>query len=214
MSSILLCFTSMSAILCIFSFDLSRNENTYFICHKNKCAYFEMPNITCTMAGNNSSNMCVTTVNDANVELDGYSLPVYGLADGTFCNLHIPALTCICLSFMCATGYVRHFKICTLVLKFRFSVILFDWKTTSLSEHSHVRVSSSIICAIIMSLSTVLVYYNLLFIFLKTSLLFLVNKTKNFHMTYEICVFISWKIKTENVKYCRHRSKKIHRCII
>ena len=65
-----------------------------------------MPNITCTVAGNNSSNMCVTTVNDANVELDGYSLPVYGLADGTFYNIHIPALTCICLSFMCATASI------------------------------------------------------------------------------------------------------------
>ena len=58
------------------------------------------------MAGNNSSNLCVTTVNEANVELDGYSLPVYGLADGTFYNLHIPALTCICLSFMCATASI------------------------------------------------------------------------------------------------------------
>ena len=65
-----------------------------------------MPNITCTMAGNNSSNLCVTNVNEANVELDGYSLPVYGLADGTFYNLHIPALTCICLSFMCATASI------------------------------------------------------------------------------------------------------------
>jgi hypothetical protein len=50
--------------------------------------------------------MCVTTGNDANVELDGYSLPVYGLADGTFYNIHIPALTCICLSFMCATASI------------------------------------------------------------------------------------------------------------
>lgn len=45
------------------------------------------------MTGNNSN----TDMHD-----DGYSLPVYGLSDGTFYHIHIPALTCIVLSFLSA----------------------------------------------------------------------------------------------------------------
>lgn len=32
----------------------------------------------------------------------GYDLDVYGLKAGTFLSIHIPALTCICISFICA----------------------------------------------------------------------------------------------------------------
>lgn len=41
----------------------------------------------------------------------GYDIPVYGIADGSFYYLHIPALVCIVSSFVCA--------IITVVLSFR-----------------------------------------------------------------------------------------------
>ena len=34
---------------------------------------------------------------------DGYDLPVYGLVDGLFYPLHVPAVICISISFVCAT---------------------------------------------------------------------------------------------------------------
>lgn len=39
---------------------------------------------------------------------DGYSLPVYGLSDGTFYHIHIPALTCIVLSFISAISIMAY----------------------------------------------------------------------------------------------------------
>jgi hypothetical protein len=54
--------------------------------------------------GNNSVSTVKTPVGD----LDGYSLPVYGLADGTFYNIHVPAMTCICISFISALSVISY----------------------------------------------------------------------------------------------------------
>ena len=37
---------------------------------------------------------------------DGYDLPVYGLDNGLFYALHVPAIVCICLSFTCAISAI------------------------------------------------------------------------------------------------------------
>ena len=37
---------------------------------------------------------------------DGYDLPVYGIDNGLFYALHIPAVACICLSFLCASSAI------------------------------------------------------------------------------------------------------------
>ncbi|KAH3830645.1 hypothetical protein DPMN_103890 [Dreissena polymorpha] len=42
---------------------------------------------------------------------DGYDIPLYGISDGTFYGIHIPAIICIVTSFTCAA--------LTIVLSFR-----------------------------------------------------------------------------------------------
>lgn len=42
---------------------------------------------------------------------DGYDIPVYGIDNGSFYFIHIPAITCICASFICAViSIVLSFK--------------------------------------------------------------------------------------------------------
>ncbi|KAK3093666.1 hypothetical protein FSP39_018658 [Pinctada imbricata] len=46
----------------------------------------------------------LTTPSAARVPRDGYDLPVYGIANGQFYNLHVPALTCIFLGLFTVIG--------------------------------------------------------------------------------------------------------------
>ena len=55
------------------------------------------------MASNTTDFDCHT----AN-HIDGYSLCVYGVEEGTFYNIHVPALTCICISFICAISVISY----------------------------------------------------------------------------------------------------------
>lgn len=50
----------------------------------------------------NNSSSCVCA------DGDGYCLPVYGLDNGTFYRIHIPALSCICVSFVCALATLSY----------------------------------------------------------------------------------------------------------
>ncbi|XP_052103650.1 uncharacterized protein LOC127737158 [Mytilus californianus] len=57
----------------------------------------------------NSSYNVVKYVISTSKELnDGYDLPVYGLANGTFYNLHVPALVCILLSLISAVSVISY----------------------------------------------------------------------------------------------------------
>ena len=56
--------------------------------------------------GSNATNLTTERVLES-----GYDLPVYGLANGQFLSIHIPALTCIFLSLLSA--------ICVLTVSFR-----------------------------------------------------------------------------------------------
>ncbi|XP_052058605.1 uncharacterized protein LOC127698912 [Mytilus californianus] len=48
-----------------------------------------------------------TTTYENRIQMkDGYDLPVYGIAEGTFYKLHVPAMACICISFICAMSVI------------------------------------------------------------------------------------------------------------
>lgn len=49
-----------------------------------------------------------STPKSPDIDLDGYSIPVYGLDDGTFYNIHVPAMICICLSFISAMAVISY----------------------------------------------------------------------------------------------------------
>ncbi|XP_071161988.1 uncharacterized protein [Mytilus edulis] len=49
----------------------------------------------------------VTTATTTELK-DGYDLPVYGLANGTFYSIHVPALICICFSFTCVISVITY----------------------------------------------------------------------------------------------------------
>lgn len=57
----------------------------------------------------NTSSLAVKTTTYENIHIkDGYDLPVYGIAEGTFYTLHVPAMACICLSFICAISVILY----------------------------------------------------------------------------------------------------------
>ena len=66
-----------------------------------------MPNVTC-LSFNTSNTTCESVVLQPPEPVDGYFLPVYGLADGTFYNIHIPALTCIGISFISVISVISY----------------------------------------------------------------------------------------------------------
>lgn len=60
----------------------------------------------------NETNTMLITTTDSPVEMkDGYDLQVTGLDSGLFYSLHIPALSCMACSFICAvTAIILSFK--------------------------------------------------------------------------------------------------------
>lgn len=57
---------------------------------------------------------------------DGYDIPLYGLENGTFYGIHIPAIVCIVLSFVSA--------ITTIILSFRRNGVFSFFRTWSRSD--------------------------------------------------------------------------------
>ncbi|XP_076099868.1 uncharacterized protein LOC143069224 [Mytilus galloprovincialis] len=55
----------------------------------------------------NTSSKTTTYENIIQIK-DGYDLPVYGIAEGTFYTLHVPAMACICISFICAISVILY----------------------------------------------------------------------------------------------------------
>ena len=47
--------------------------------------------------------MTMKNVSDSSVPCDGYDLPLFGIEEGYFYQLHIPTIACISISFICAS---------------------------------------------------------------------------------------------------------------
>ena len=59
--------------------------------------------------GSSTHSVSLSSQQISNIEPeDGYSLPLYGLADGTFYTLHVPALACISVSFISAVAILAY----------------------------------------------------------------------------------------------------------
>lgn len=52
--------------------------------------------------------MANTTSTVTPAPVDGYDIPVYGVGDGRFYHIHVPALSCICVSFVCAVSIIAY----------------------------------------------------------------------------------------------------------
>ncbi|XP_071161993.1 uncharacterized protein [Mytilus edulis] len=97
----------------------------------------------------------VTTLYRQEVRLvDGYDLPVYGISDETFYIVHIPAIACICISFICAVaviGYSFYHQKCSTFFQWtkseRFVVYmaLCDalFNISHFCDHTHIVVTKS-----------------------------------------------------------------------
>ncbi|XP_052058579.1 uncharacterized protein LOC127698892 [Mytilus californianus] len=48
------------------------------------------------------------SIGEVKAPVDGYDIAVYGIAEGTFYNIHVPALICICISFICALTIIGY----------------------------------------------------------------------------------------------------------
>ncbi|CAG2189899.1 unnamed protein product [Mytilus edulis] len=57
---------------------------------------------------NVSSSATIAVTTETKELKDGYDLPVYGLANGTFYGIHVPALICICLSLICVISVISY----------------------------------------------------------------------------------------------------------
>jgi hypothetical protein len=73
---------------------------------------------------NSTSN--ATSNDDEHILRNGYDIPLYGVDNGTFYFIHIPAIICICASFTCA--------LIAIILSFKRKKYYMFYKTWATSE--------------------------------------------------------------------------------
>lgn len=110
-----------------------------------------MSNMTTLFAANSTT----TSIGGVKTLVDGYDIPVYGIKEGTFYNIHVPALICICLSFICAltiigySFYHQHFSTFfqwTKSERFVVYMALCDalFNTAHFTDHMHIAVTKTL----------------------------------------------------------------------